>query len=80
MFPAWFQSHVDDGVCLDVVHVRVPEAQLLAVSLGGADDAGGDGVLEGEGTADCDHELPGPQVSTVAQEQHWQLILRGEDG
>jgi len=55
-------THVDDGVGLDVVHVRVAQAQLLASPLGGADDAGGDSVLEGERAADGDHKLAGPQV------------------
>ena len=37
--------HVDNSVCLDVVHIWIPEAQLLAISLSGADNAGGDSVL-----------------------------------
>lgn len=68
-------THVDDGVRLDVVHVRVAEAQLLASPLGGADDAGGDGVLQGERAADGDHELSGTQVSRPAEQQHRQLHL-----
>lgn len=54
--------HVDDGVRLDVVHVRVPKAQLSAPPLGGADDPCGDGVLEGERAADGHHELAWSQV------------------
>lgn len=71
----WLWPHVDDGVCLDVVHVRVPQAQLLAVSLGGADDAGGDGVLEGKWAADGDHKLPRSQIGALAQKQQGQLCL-----
>lgn len=56
-------THVDDGVGLDVVYVGVTEAQLLAPPLGGADDAGGDGVLQGEGAANGNHKLPRSQVS-----------------
>lgn len=55
-------SHVDDGIRLDVVHVRVPKAQLSAPPLGGADDPRGDGVLEGERAADGHHELAWSQV------------------
>lgn len=50
-------THVDDGVRLDVVHVRVAEAQLLASPLGGADDPSGDSVLQGEWAAYGDHKL-----------------------
>ena len=38
-------SHVDDGVGLYVVHVRVSDAQLLAVPLGRAHYPRGNGVL-----------------------------------
>ena len=68
-------SYIDNSICLDVVHVRVRQAQLLAISLGRADDAGGDGVLEGEGAADRNHKLSWPQVCTVAQKQYRQLPL-----
>lgn len=37
--------HIDNSVCLNVVHIRIPEAQLLAISLSGADNASGDSVL-----------------------------------
>lgn len=69
------ETHVDDGVRLDVVHVRVAEAQLFASPLGGADDAGGDGVLEGERAADGDHKLAGTKVRRPAEQQHRQLHL-----
>lgn len=52
-------THVDDGVRLDVVHVRVAQTQLLASPLGGADNAGSDGVLQGERAANGDHKLTG---------------------
>lgn len=68
-------THVDDGICLDIVHVRVPEAQLAAVPLGRAHDPRGHGVLQGEGAADGHHELAGPQVSRVAQQQRGELFL-----
>lgn len=74
------RTHVDDGVRLDVVHVRVPEAQLPAVPLGCADDASGHRVLQGEGAADGHHELAGPQVCRVAQEQRRELFLGVEGG
>lgn len=70
MFSALLYSHIDNSVRLYVVHIRVSEAQLLAVSLSGADDASGDSILEGKGAADCDHKLSGPQVCTVAQKQY----------
>lgn len=56
------RSHVDDGVRLDVVHVRVLKAQLSAPPLSRADDPRGDGVLEGERAADGDHKLAWSQV------------------
>lgn len=68
-------THIDDGVCLDVVHVRVAESKLLAPPLGGADDAGGDSVLQGERAAYGDHKLTGTQVCWAAEQQHWQLDL-----
>lgn len=55
-------TDIDDGVSLDVVHVSVLEAQLPAVTLGGADDAGGDGALQGERAPHRHHELARPQV------------------
>lgn len=55
-------AHIDDGVGLDVVHVRVLKAQLQTVALGGADDARGDGVLEGEWASHRHHKLTGTQV------------------
>lgn len=73
-------SYVDDGVCLDVVHVWVAETQLLAPPLGGADDTRGDGVLQGERAADGDHELAGPQVGRASQQQHGQLNLHTQGG
>ena len=69
--------HIDNCVRLDVVHIGVPEAELLAVPLSGADNAGGDSVLEGKRAADSNHELPRPQVCTVAQKQYRQLALEG---
>lgn len=71
------RPHVDDGVRLDVVHVRVPQAQLLAVPLRRADDARGHRVLQGEGAADGHHKLAGPQVCRVAQKQSRELFLQG---
>lgn len=68
-------THVDDGVRLDVVHVRVPEAQFLAPPLGGADDAGGDGVLQGERAADGHHELSRTKIIGPTQQQDRQLHL-----
>lgn len=55
-------SHVYDGVSLDVVHIGVLEAQLQAVAMGRADDAGGDGVLQGEGASHRYHKLARAQV------------------
>lgn len=68
-------THVDDGVRLDVVHVGVAEAQLLASSLGGAHDARGDSVLQGERAAYGHHKLARAQVRRAAQQQHRQLHL-----
>lgn len=68
-------THVDDGVRLDVVHIGVAEAQLLASPLGGADDAGGDSVLQGERAADGNHKLTRTQVRRSPEQQHRQLHL-----
>ncbi len=77
-FLATLVAHIDDGICLDVVHVRVSQAQLFAPSLGGADDACGHCVLKGERTADSDHKLAWPQISWPAQHQHWEFHLQYE--
>lgn len=47
-FESQSMTHVDDGVRLDVLHVRVFESQLQAIPMGRADDACGDRVLQGE--------------------------------
>lgn len=72
-------THVDDGVRLDVVHVRVPQAQLPAIPLGRAHDARGHCVLQGKGAADGHHKLAGTQVCRLAQQQRRELFL-GEGG
>lgn len=55
-------TDINDGVSLDVVHVRVLKAQLQAVTVGGADNAGGDSVLQGERASYRHHKLTGAQV------------------
>lgn len=55
-------THIDDSISLDVVHVRVTKAQLLAPSLSGADDSCGNCVLEGKRAANSNHKLPWSQV------------------
>lgn len=77
---SWTGPHVDDGVRLDVVHVRVLKAQLPAPPLSGANDPGGDGVLEGERAADGHHELPWSQVRGAAEQKDRKLRLRGGKG
>lgn len=62
--------HVNDGVSLDVFHVRILEAQFMTSPLCGADDSCRDGVLQGKGAAHCNHEFPRPQIRRVAQKQH----------
>lgn len=68
-------AHINNSISLDVVHVWVHDAELLAVSLGGADDTGGDSVLQSEGAANCHHKLPWPQISWLGQSQHRKLLL-----
>lgn len=77
MSKLWLPSHIDDGICLDVVHIWVADAQLFSVSLGGADDARRDRVLEGKGTANSNHKLARSQVCRATQQQNRQLFLRG---
>lgn len=67
-------AHVDYGIRLDVADVRL-YAQLPAVSLGGADDARGDRVLQGKRAADRNHKFPWSQISWLAQSQHGKLLL-----
>lgn len=74
------RAHVDDGVRLDVVHVRVPEPQLFAASLGGTDDPGGDCVLKGKRASDGDHELSWPQLRGAAKQQDRQPSLEPQGG
>lgn len=61
-------AYIDDGIGLDVVHVWVLKAKLLATSLGSANNSCRHSVLEGEGAADGDHKLARPQTSWVAQQ------------
>lgn len=69
------EAHVNDCICLDVVHVRVAETQLLAPPLGGADNTRCDGVLQGERASNGNHELARAQVCRASQQQHRQLYL-----
>lgn len=57
-----FFTDVKDGISLYIVHVRVLEAQLQAIALCSADNASGDGVLQGEGASHRHHKLTGAQV------------------
>ena len=57
-----YSSYIDDGVGLNVVHVRVAKAQLSAPTLSGADDPCSNCVLKGKRAADGDHKLPWSQV------------------
>lgn len=70
-------TDIHAGLSLNVVHVGVLEAQLQAAALGGADDAGGDGVLEGEGASHRHHQPPGAQVRRLAETKSRQWTLRG---
>lgn len=67
--------YIDDGISLDVIHVWVAQAKFFASPLGGADDAGGDGVLQGERAAYRDHKLAGTKVCRATEQQHRQLHL-----
>lgn len=68
-------AYIDDGISLDIVHVWVAKAKLLAAALGGANNSCRHSVLEGEGAADGDHKLARPQISWAAQQQNWKLVL-----
>lgn len=57
------KSHIDDGVSLNVVHVRVPDAELLAISLCRAHDACSHSVLQSKWAADGHHKLTRAQIS-----------------
>lgn len=59
-------TNVNDGVSLDVVHVRVFEAKLHTVAVGSADNAGCDCVLQGEGTSNSYYKLSRTQVWGLA--------------
>lgn len=71
-------AHIDDGICLNVVHIGVPEPQLFAASLGGAHDPCGDCVLKREGASDGYHKLSRSQLRGMAKQQDWQLSLRAQ--
>lgn len=62
------RTHIDDCVCLNVVHVWVAETQLLAPPLGGADDTRGDGVLQGERATNGNHKLARAQVRWASKQ------------
>lgn len=69
-------TYIDDGICLDVVHVGVAEPQLLAPALRGAHDARGHRVLKGKGTPNGHHKLPWPQVCRLTKQKNWQFTLQ----
>lgn len=73
-------TYINDGVSLDVLHVGVVEAELVAAALRGADDPCCDGVLQRERAADSHHELARPQVRGAAQRQDRQSPLHGHKG
>lgn len=68
-------SHIYDCISLDVIHVRVSDTQLLAISLSRADDSCGHSVLQSKRTPNSNHKLPRPQVCWVSQQQHRQFFL-----
>lgn len=67
--------YVDGSVGLDVLHVGGGQAQLAAAALRRADDARGDGVLQGKGAAHGHHELALPHLGRAAQGQRGQRVL-----
>ncbi len=69
-------SYINNGICLNVVHVGVAEAQLSASSLSGADDSCSNCILEGERAADGDHKLPWSQVWWAAKQQYRKIGLQ----
>lgn len=62
MYPdsASSSTYVNDSVSLNVIHVRVAQAQLSSSSLSGTDNSSGNCVLEGKRAANSHHKLPGP--------------------
>ena len=68
-------AHINNGISLDVVHVRILDAQLFAVSLCCADDTYGHGVLQGKGATDGNDKLTRSQIGRTAQRQHMKLLL-----
>lgn len=68
-------AHVDGCVRLDVLHVGVGEAQLLAAPLHRADDPRGDGVLQGQRAPHRHHKLPLADVAGAAEWQRGQGVL-----
>lgn len=73
---SWEGTYIDDGICLDVVHVGVAQPQLLAPALRGAHDARGHRVLQGKGAPNGHHKLPWPQVCRLTKQENWQFTLQ----
>lgn len=69
------RAHIDDCICLNVVHIRVPKSQLFAASLGGADDPSSDCVLKRKGASDGDYKFSRSQLGGAAKQQDRQLSL-----
>lgn len=64
-----FATHIDGSVRLDVVHVGVRQAQLLAAPLHWTDDAWGYGVAQSEGAPHRNHKLSLADVGGAAEGQ-----------
>lgn len=59
---AYSSTYIDDSIGLNVIHVRVAQAQFSSPSLSCTDNSSGNCVLEGKWAADSHHKLSWPQV------------------
>lgn len=69
------RTYVDDGIGLNIIHIRVSQAQLFSSSLRGAHDPRGNCVLKGKWAADGNHEFSWSEVSRSPEQKYWKLIL-----
>lgn len=68
--------YINNGICLDIIHIRVLQAELMAASVCRADDTSRYCVLKGKRASHSHHELPWSQVWWTAEQKHRQRSLK----
>lgn len=70
------RTYIDNGICLNVVHIGVAEPQLLPSTLSSTDDPCRHCVLQGKRTSNRHYKFSWPQVCRLAEQKNWQFTLQ----